>query len=98
MFRPRAPIETLVAVAGSALLLGLLVLSTRTGPLSQMIGVLRLENAIALFELGAPAHHEALGIRVGQTAILLVSIAFFRWYLLHLTDADAPAASEAAVL
>jgi hydrogenase-4 component E len=91
--------QTLVAVAGSALLLGLLVLSTRTGPLSQMIGVLRLENAIALFELGGPAHHEALGIRLGQTAILLVSIVFFRGYLIRLTvETDTPAESEEAVL
>ena len=45
--------QTFVAVATAALLLGLLLLATQTGPFSQMVGVLRIENAIALFELGA---------------------------------------------
>ena len=41
-----------VAVASAALLLGFLVLATQTGTFSQMVGALRIENAIALFELG----------------------------------------------
>jgi hydrogenase-4 component E len=73
-------LQLLVAVSTSALLLGFLVLSTRTGPLSQLVGLLRIENAIALFELGA-VHHASIGIRLGQTAITLVSIGFYRWYL-----------------
>lgn len=90
--------QALVAVAGSGLLLGFFVLATQTGPLSQMIGVLRLENAIALFELGG-AHREPLGIRAGQTALLLLTLVYFRRYLVRLTaEADVPAAPEAAVL
>lgn len=73
--------QTLVAVSASGLLLGLLVLSTQSVPFSQMIGALRLENAIALFELGNPSHHEAIGIRLGQTAVLLISVVMFAWYL-----------------
>jgi hydrogenase-4 component E len=79
--------QTLVAVATAGLLLGLLVLATRTGTFSQMIGVLRIENAIALFELG-DHHHSSLGIRLGQTAVLLAVVVLFRWYLEHLDDDD----------
>ena len=51
--------HSFVAVATAGLLLGLLVLSTQTGPFSQMIGALRIENAIAVFELGgAHDHHD----------------------------------------
>lgn len=73
--------QTFVAVATSALLLGLLVLATQTGPFSQMVGALRIENAIALFQLGGPADREALGLRIAQTVLLIATIALFRWYL-----------------
>jgi hydrogenase-4 component E len=74
-------LQMLVAVSTSALLLGLLVLSTRSGPFSQLVGLLRIENAIALFELGPERHHASIGVRICQTAVLLVSIGFYRWYL-----------------
>lgn len=90
--------QMLVATSASAVLLAFLVLATRTAPFSQMIGVLRLEYAIALFELGAASHHEAVGIRIGQTALVLVSVLFYRWYLVHLTDdTSPPAPAEGAV-
>lgn len=90
--------QMLIAVAVSGLLLGLLVLSTSSGPFSQIIGALRIENAIALLELGSEAHPQSLGIRVGQLAVLAASVGFFRWYLLHDGDVGAPkpeAAEEA---
>lgn len=74
-------IRTLVAVAGTAVVLGLLVLSTRAGPFSQIVGALRLENGIALFELGLGPEHDGVGIRIAQTVIYACSIAFFRYYL-----------------
>ena len=90
--------QTLVGVSGSALLLGLLVLSTRTGVLSQMVGALRIENAIALFELG-DKHHSSVGVRVAQSLLLLCSLVFFRWYLVRLTaETDLPAAPDAPTL
>jgi hydrogenase-4 membrane subunit HyfE len=90
--------QTLVAVSASALVLGLLVLSTRTGPFSQMVGALRIENAIALFELG-DARHSSVGVRIAQSVVLLCSLLLFRWYLVHLsTEADAPASPEAPAL
>lgn len=90
--------QTWVGVAASALLLGLLVLGTRTGVFSQMVGALRIENAIALFEL-ADAHHSSVGVRMGQTAVYLGSIALFRWYLVHLAgEPEAPASPHPPAL
>jgi hydrogenase-4 membrane subunit HyfE len=73
--------QTMVAVSTSGLLLGFLVLATQSDPFSQMIGALRVENAIALFELGGESHDEALALRMGQTAVLLISVLMFAWYL-----------------
>jgi hydrogenase-4 membrane subunit HyfE len=73
--------QMLVAVAASALLLGLFVLATRTGPLAQIVGALRVENALALFELAIRPHHQALGLRLGQLALLVGTVGFFRFYL-----------------
>lgn len=71
--------QMLVGVSAAAFALGLFVLAMSRGVLSQVIGVLRIENAIAMFELGGE-HHDA-AIRVGMTSILLVSVLFYRWYL-----------------
>lgn len=91
--------QMLLAVSASALLLGMVVLATGNRTLSEIIGVLRIENAIALFELGAPHHHEPLGIRIGKSALVLVSIGFYRWYLVHVArEGSDPVATERAVL
>lgn len=91
--------QMLVAVAASAFLLGLFVLSTSRGTISQIIGLMRIENAIALFEIGSASRHESVGIRIGQTAVMLISIGFYRWYLVGLLrEESAPPASQRAVL
>jgi len=91
--------QLLVAVASAALLLGLFVLSTARGVLSQIIGLMRVENAIALFELGNGKDHEGLAIRIGQTAVLLLSIGFYRWYLIGLArEESSPGAAETTAL
>lgn len=98
---PEGEQQMLVAVAGSALVLGMFVLSMAQGTFSQIVGLLRIENAIALFELGGSAHSGALGIRVAMTLILLVSVGFYRWYVLHVPrdeEADSVADTETAVL
>jgi hydrogenase-4 membrane subunit HyfE len=77
-----------VAVASAALLLGLLVLATQTGPFSQMIGALRIENAIALLELSAATDEHDLAMRSAQLAILIGMILLFRWYLRTLPRAS----------
>jgi hydrogenase-4 membrane subunit HyfE len=76
-----------VAGATAALLLGLLVLATQTGPFSQMVGALRIENGIALFEL-RDGHHE-LAMQGAQTVISIATVLLFRWYLATLPRASA---------
>ena len=78
-----------VAGATAGLLLGLLVLATQTGPFSQMIGALRIENAIALFELGGRRDPDDIGMRIAQTAILIATVLLFRWYLQPSRDPEA---------
>lgn len=86
--------QTLVAVATAGLLLGFLVLTTQAGALAQIVGALRIENAIALFELGGEAHHQTLAVRLGQLAVYVVTVALFRWYLTSLgPGANVPPAS-----
>lgn len=73
--------QRLVAVATSGLLLGFFVLASQSGPYSQMVGALRFENALALFELGAAEHGAPLLMRAGLLVVFLVTIGFFAWYL-----------------
>jgi hydrogenase-4 membrane subunit HyfE len=70
-----------LAVAASGLLLGLFVLSTQTGPFSQAIGVLRIENAIALFELGVGGQEMPLAIHAGLVAVFVLTVGLFAVYL-----------------
>jgi len=73
--------RTLVAVACAGLMLGFLTLATQADRFSQMTAAMRIENAIALFELGSGGHDEALPVRLGQIAVLLATVALFRRYL-----------------
>ena len=77
---PTEEAQTHLGVATAALLLGLLVLASQTQPLSQLIGVLRIENAIALFELSAG---RAMPVRVqlGASAIFVITVLAFGWFL-----------------
>jgi hydrogenase-4 component E len=62
-----------VAVAGSGVLLGLMVLATQNSLFSQIVGILRIENAIALFELGSD--HEPPAVVQGVlSAIFLLTV------------------------
>lgn len=72
--------QLLVAVAAAAFSVGLFVLAAARGTFSHIIGLLRIENALALFELGR-AHESAPALRVGMSVILLASILFYRWFL-----------------
>lgn len=76
----------LVAVATAALLLGLLVLGTQVTLFSQITGVLRLEYAVALFELGG-GHAPALPVQIGLSAVLLLSVLTFGAFLRKLGPA-----------
>lgn len=84
--------QTLVAVSCSALLLGFLVLATQSSPFAQIVGALRIENAIALFELGGPAgHHTSPVIRAGQLGVLILTVLAFRYYLSTARAGEEPA-------
>jgi len=78
--------HSFVAAASAAVLLGLLVLATQTGPFSQIVGALRIENGIAMLEL--VGHGDPL-MGTAQTVILIVTILMFRWYLKTLPRASA---------
>jgi hydrogenase-4 membrane subunit HyfE len=82
-----------VAAATAGLLLGLLVLATQTGPFSQMVGALRIQNAIALFELGRNHRDTDVGMEVAQMLLLIATVLMFRWYLHTLPRANAPKVS-----
>ncbi len=73
--------QVAVAVAIAAVMLALLVLSTQTGTMEQMTGVLRLENAVALLELGADHHTRVAWLQVGQLTVLVLTLAVFSWVL-----------------
>jgi hydrogenase-4 component E len=73
--------QALVAVAVAGVMLGFLVLATQPGPFGQMVGALRIENAIALFELGTPHAHSGVGIQIGQAVVVLLTLVLYRWYL-----------------
>jgi hydrogenase-4 component E len=86
--------RTLLAVAACGVMLGFLVLSSQAGPFSQMTGVLRLENAIALFELGGRRHEQPLGVHLGLLGVFVITVGLFRWYLAKL-GSDPPVGSPA---
>lgn len=65
-----------LAVAASGLLLGFLVLGTRNTTFGQMVGALRIENSIALFEL-ASEQALPLPVQVAVTVILVLTVLAF---------------------
>lgn len=91
--------QTLVAVAAAGVLLGFLVLATQSEPLGQMNGALRIENAIALLELGGTRHPEPLSLRLAQVAAVVVTVGLFRWHLRRLgelTNVTQPASAPSS--
>lgn len=88
--------QTLVAVSAAGLLLGFLVLATQAGHFGQMIGALRIENAIALFEVGG-GHHLPVGVQVAQVGVVVGTVALYRWYLQTLNEDQAADAEEVSL-
>jgi hydrogenase-4 component E len=71
---------THVAAATAALLLGFLVLGTENTTFCQITGLLRIENAIALFELSS-GHLLPLPFQLGVSVCLLVTVLVFGRFL-----------------
>jgi hydrogenase-4 membrane subunit HyfE len=86
--------QTLVAVAVAGLLLGFLVLSGSSEPFGQMVGALRIENAIALLELSGN-DHPALGLQLALLAIFSATLGLFCWYLATLKEPGEESAESA---
>lgn len=73
--------RTAIAVAVSALLLGLFTLATQTGVFTQVVGALCVENAIALFELGGEGGAAPLPVALGLSAVFLLSSCLYALYV-----------------
>lgn len=78
-----------LATATAALLLGMFVLSSQNSMFTQIIGLFRIENAIALFELMSP-HQFLIPVQVGVSCIFLLTILyasrFLRNAMQHVSD------------
>lgn len=79
-----AQLQTHVAVACTALLLGLFVLATQVGVFSQVVGALRIENAIALFELSGAKPVTPLPVQIGQLVVFIVTVSLYAFYVKRL--------------
>lgn len=77
-----------IAVATAALLLGLFVLASQDKPFSQLIGVLRIENAIALFELAFPREAPDPVVRSAQILATFGALLLAAWFLRTLREAQ----------
>lgn len=78
--------EGRIAVATAALLFGFFVLATQDSVFSQIVGVLRIENAVALFELVAGGEHADPVVRSAQLAATAGAALLAGWYLRRLHD------------
>ncbi|HEU4579507.1 MAG TPA: hypothetical protein VFS67_14700 [Polyangiaceae bacterium] len=88
--------QTLVAISVAGVLLGFLVLASATGPLSQMVGALRIENAIAILQLSG-SHESSFALELALLAVFVATVALFRWYLASLeSQPTAPSELESA--
>lgn len=90
-------LETHVAVATAALLLAFLVLATQRRTFGLTVGALRLENAVALFEL-AGGHELPLPVQLGVSGVLVLTVltlgAFVRRLGAEPVDGGAPAPGQ----
>jgi hydrogenase-4 membrane subunit HyfE len=86
-----APVEgdqrALISVAASGILLAFLALASQPATFGQVVGALRLENAIALFELG-DKHQRGLDlvIQLGELAIVTGTLGLYLWLMQGLPE------------
>jgi hypothetical protein len=58
------------------------------------VGMLRIENAIVLLEVGEQRHAAPLGVQLGLLGVYIATVAFFRFYLKALGREGAAADEE----
>lgn len=85
-----------VGVAAASLVLGFFVLATQTSVFSQIVGAMRIENAIALFELSDPDTHASLLVRSLHLIVVATSVVLYAWYLGAMTTEAVRARTEPA--
>lgn len=88
------PERPFAGVATAALLLAFFVLGTQVGVFSQIVGVFRIENAIAMLGLGF-GDEPGWGVQLAELAVLGLTLALCRWYLIGLVPAAPPPAEDA---
>lgn len=76
-----------VAVAATSLALGFFVLSTQSTVLSQIIGAMRIENAVALFEIGTGGEHVEPVSRTLQVLVTAGAIGLYAAFLQAMAEA-----------
>jgi hydrogenase-4 component E len=74
-----------LAVATCGLLLGLFLLATQGGVFAQVVGVLYIENAIALFEFDRAAGVLPLPVELGLLAVFMMSASVYVAYVERLS-------------
>ncbi|HVY29878.1 MAG TPA: hypothetical protein VHB79_25135 [Polyangiaceae bacterium] len=78
--------RALTSVATAGVLLAFLVLASQAGAFGQVVGALRLENGIALFELGEQQRHEHITLHIGQLALVLATLSLYLWLFRGLVE------------
>lgn len=78
---PTGIVDGRVAVAAASLVLGFFVLTTQDVVFSQIIGALRIDNAVALLELSGPAGHMDPVARTAQLVAVAGAVGLYAWYL-----------------
>lgn len=86
------------AVAGAGILLALLILATQNSIFSQIVGVIRLENGVALLESGAP-QGQPIMVQAALTGVFLLTVIAFSLFCrrLELEPATTPGSVEPEV-
>ena len=87
--------RTRVAVAGAGVLLAMLILATQNSIFSQIVGAIRLENAIALLESGS-THPPSLVVQVALTGVFVLTIVAFTVFLRRMDLAETTGPIEPA--
>jgi|CXWL01.1.fsa_nt_gi hydrogenase-4 membrane subunit HyfE len=87
--------QTALAVAAAGLLLGLFALAHQTGVFSQAAAALRVENAIALFELTHESEATPFAVEIGLAALFVATGALYAFYVRRLSVPPEPEPADA---
>jgi hydrogenase-4 membrane subunit HyfE len=86
-----------LGVVAATVMIAFLVLATNDAPLAQLMGLLFMENALALFESLLPQPWP-LPVHLGISALYIGTVLVGRWLIAHLPAAGAAPASPAQEL